>query len=609
MSTESFDFIIAGGGTAGLVLATRLSEDAGQSVLVLEAGGDHSEDPRVKTPAFYTAFFGTEADWCFQTSPQGNLDGRKVTINQGKALGGSSAINAHIWAPPTKEILDAWAELGNPGWDWEIMAPYYAKAFTLPQTPEEFRKVLGVDGEKPHDGSTNGPLKLSYPGVRTHPVREAWAETFKQKGYSMKNDGPWGQASIGAFSSLASVDPVTRERNHAGKSYYGLARDRQNLRVITHAYANKILFAENEPNPRAIGVEYSINGEAHIAHARKEVIVSMGSLQSPKLLEHSGIGAAGNLKGRNFDIPLIKELPGVGENLQDHLVCDMGFAAVDELETLDGLVRQEPAALQEAMMDFVQRQDGLLTSGGIKTYAFLPVIEFLQGEGREKLLKLLDKYRPAEKDNDNDSSARGLQKKKYFEILEKTLLDPRRPTGAFLTAIGQNPTIARQPGKYLTLAAILAQPLSRGSVHIFDDVKSGSPSIDPNYLAHALDREVFAQHVKYIEAIASSAPLSGLLKQPLSHNPEAAKFNDLDDALRYVRSRSISMWHPVGTCSMLPEGLCGVVDSRLRVYGVRNLRVVDASVVPLLPPGNLQSTVYAVAERAADLIKKDHGMS
>lgn len=421
-------------------------------------------------------------------------------------------INAHVWAPPTKAVLDAWAELGNVGWDWATMGPYYTRAFTLPQTPEELRRPLGVDGWSPDDNiSANGPLQLSYPGTPDHPIREVWAETFKRTGYLMTTD-PWAHASVGAFSNLTTVDPVRRERSHAAKAYYSPVQDRQNLHVVLGAYVNKIIFADDD-EPRAIGVQYRHDGQVKLAHARKEVIISAGALQSPKLLELSGIGNADILK--QHKIKVMKDLPGVGENLQDHLVCDIDFAAVDEMETLDDLVRQEPKALEEARINFTQHHDGVLTCGGIKTYAYLPIIDFLEGAGREKLVKLLDENRPAPE----DARARA-----YYEMLEKTLLDGNRPSGAYLTAIGQNPFASDprtgkpsppQPGKHLTIATILAQPVSRGTVHIVSGDATSAPEIDPRYLSSAVDREVFAQHIAYIETIAGSAPLSGVLKQPL----------------------------------------------------------------------------------------------
>ncbi|KAI0907039.1 GMC oxidoreductase-domain-containing protein [Ustulina deusta] len=456
MSTVSFDFIIAGGGTAGIALATRLSEIAHQSVLILEAGLDHSGDPRVKIPAFYSTLFGTDADWGFRSVAQ----------------------------------------------DWATIAPYYTKAFASPHTPEEHRQLLGVDSWGPDNLSTSGPVQLSYPGDSHHPM-----------------------------------------------------------------------------------LQYSHGGQIKVANAQKEIIVSTGALQSPKLLELSGVGNTNILRQHNIEV--VKDHPGVGENLQDHLVCDISFAAEDKMETLDALARQEPKAVEEAMLNFMQKHEGILTSAGIMTYAYLPVIDFLTDAGRETLVKMIDENRPSGSSTPEDPRAQ-----MYYQVAEKTLLDRNRPSAAYLTAIGQNPvapdpttgkSASPQPGKHLIIATVLAQPLSRGTVHITSNNPAEVPKIDPKYLSNPLDVEIFAKHILYIESIANSAPLSGVLRQSLQPSSPLAHITDLNAAKRYMQSRTISMWHPAGTCAMLPEQIGGVVDNHLRVYGVGNLRVVDSSIVPLLP--------------------------
>ncbi|RYP76717.1 hypothetical protein DL769_003548 [Monosporascus sp. CRB-8-3] len=559
MESRAYDFVVVGGGTAGLVLATRLSEDPSQRILVLEAGSDHSEDPRVKTPAFYSALMKTEVDWGFQTTGQPELNGRRINLHQGKALGGSSVINAHVFAPPTKKLIDAWATLGNDGWDWNGLSDYYSKAYTSPSIPKALENSFGVDGWAAND-IAKGPVQVSFPGNPLHPIREAWAKTFKNLGYLMP-DNPWANPfiEIGAFSNLASIDPVRRERCHAAKAYYSSVKDRKNLHVLTNAEVEKLLFKEH--STEVIGVQYCYKTETKTVTAHKEVIVAAGALQSPKLLELSGIGNADLLDRHN--IKVIKNLPGVGENLQDHLVCDLVFDAVDDLETLDAL--QDPRALEKAMHEYMTNHAGLLTSAGIMTYAYMPVTKHHSGEGREALKKLLQQNRPQGGDPSDQSQSRA---RAYYEVAENTLLSGNEPSAAYLTAIAQNPVAP-----------------------------------DPD-----TDIEVYTEHMLYLHAIAASPPLNSLFKQPLKLSTPLAHFTDPDAAKRYIRSRAISMWHPAGTCAMLPEEKGGVVNTELKVYGVQKLRVVDSSVVPLLPPGNLQSTVYAVAEKAADLIKEEYGL-
>ncbi|KAI1075919.1 oxidoreductase [Whalleya microplaca] len=607
MTSAAYDFIIVGGGTAGIAIATRLSEISNQRILVVEAGSDNNNDVRVNIPAFYAALQGTELDWCFETEPQKKLNGRVINVNQGKALGGSSAINNHVFAPPTKTLIDTWEALGNKGWNWDNFKNYYAKAYSSPAIPEGLEKELGVDGWFTKNGRTSGPIQLSFPGDHLHPVRKAWAETFKTKGYLMDSD-PWVNATVGAFSNLYSVDPVKKERSHSAKAYYHPVKDRANFDVLTNAVVEKVVFDKGSQQPKVIGVQYRHEAQTRIVRASKEVIISAGALQSPKLLELSGIGSADILQ--RYNIEVVKELKGVGENLQDHLVCDFAIEAVDNMDTLDCLARQEPKSLEKAMNDFMVNHTGLLTSAGITTFAYMPVVEHLS-EGREALRKLLKENRPSQAPPNNATS----QDLAYFEIAEQMLLDPTQPSGAYLTALGQNP-IAPDPvtglkskpldGKFLTIAAVLAQPLSRGSVHAASSDISVPPAVDPNYLSSPIDVEVLSQHVLYLQNIVRSAPLGSLLKQPLRYFHPSANFENLEGAMKYVQARASTMWHPAGTCSMLPEAIGGVVDPELKVYGVKNLRVADSSIVPLLPPGNLQSTVYALAERAADIIKTEY---
>ncbi|OTB09511.1 putative GMC oxidoreductase [Hypoxylon sp. CI-4A] len=625
MDSELYDFIIVGGGTAGLVLAARLSEDPTQQILVLEAGSDHSEDPRVKIPAFYSALLASEVDWDFKSELQPGLNGRQMNLNQvnskassflflaasfseGKALGGTSILNAHVFAPPTKQLIDNWASLGNEGWDWEGLGDYYAKAFTFPPVASELEKPLGIDGWPAKVELGKGPIQVSFPGNPNHPIREAWVKTFKNLGYPMPND-PWVDPSVavGGFSNLTTIDPVLKERNHSARTYYYPVKNRENLRVLSNALVEKVLF---ESPTKAVGVQYHHDAERKIASARNEVIISAGALQSPKLLELSGIGNADLLKQHN--IKVISSLEGVGENLQDHLVCSLVFKVADGVETLDAI--SDPEMLGKAMQEFTTQHTGLLSSGGIKTYSYMPVMKYQSDEGRRFLKQLLDRNRHTSKEISSQAKARASA---YYEIVEKTLLNPAAPTGAYLTAIGQDLTSpdpatgkpsVPSPGGCISLAGILTQPLSRGSVHIKSDNPSEAPIADPQYFTNEVDVEVFAEHVAYLHTVAATPPFSELLQQPAKLTTPSAVFADTEAAKEFIRRRVISMWHFAGTCAMLPKEKGGVVDTNLKVYGVENLRVVDSSIVPLLPPGNLQSTVYAVAEKAADLIKAEYGL-
>ncbi|VUC26045.1 unnamed protein product [Clonostachys rosea] len=591
MSSTLFDFVIVGGGTAGLVVASRLSENSAHRVLVLEAGSDHSDDPRVKTPAFYATLFQSDADWGFKSEPQPQLNGRSIGLHQGRALGGSSAINAQVFVPPGKHAIDAWEESGNPGWNWQGLESYYARSHTLAGATQT------TDGHSPLEQNFHSPIQLSLSGDPVHAIQEAWKGTFQAEGHYVSSD-PWLDQPTGAFSSLATVDASTKERSYSTTAYYHPIKNRNNLQVLTDAVVERIIFETEGSATRATGVQYRYDDKIQTVTAAKEVIVAAGALQSPKLLELSGVGNS-EILSRN-GIQVVKELPGVGENLQDHVVCPIGIQAVDELETMDPLARQEPDAIAHAMQQYATEQKGMLASSGMTTYAYVPITAELSQDTTEALKKLLHQNQP------KVGHAHGSLAADLHGFVTKTLTDSTKPSGVFLSVLSQaGPTPV--PGTWLTLVAYLPHPLSLGSVHIKSKQPLESPAIDPKYLSHPVDIEILAHQMRYLGHFAASSPFSKLLKQPLHYMDPAAEFADIDDAKEYLRSNAISMWHYAGSCAMLPEEKGGVVDTRLKVHGINNLRIVDSSVVPIITTGNLQSTVYAIAEKAADLIKADYG--
>jgi choline dehydrogenase-like flavoprotein len=426
---------------------------------------------------------------------------------------------------------------------------------------------------------------------------------------------PFLESSVGAFSSLASIDPVTKQRSYATTAYYHPIKDRANLQVLTGARVMKIGFEKASPLApiRATVVQYEQGGELRTAAVAKEVILAAGAFQSPKVLEISGIGDAKLLAKHGIDV--VQDLPGVGENLQDHIFASIGYRARDDLETLDALARQEPDAINEAMQEYTSNRSGVLTSVGVYTCAYLPV----PAQGQQQMRELLRENVPpnTSSGSSSSSSSQPALARAQHDIAERMLLDPQAPSGAYITVMSQTPRPidpeagpptepAAVPGKFLTIGAMLAHPLSRGSVHIQSNNPLTDPTIDPRYLSHPLDKEVLARHLLHIETLAESAPLARLLQQPLSRRDAelTSRLADLDDAKRYLRATGTTMWHPAGSCAMLPRELGGVVDAQLRVYSVPNLRVVDASAIPMISTANLQATVYAFAERASDLIKE-----
>ena len=489
------------------------------------------------------------------------------------------------------------------------MKPYYTKVYSLKPLQSELKEHLGIDWMKEDNDAPSGPIQLSYPGSLGDLIPKSWIETFKRLGYHMTED-PFSGKPMGAFSCLASISLDTKERSYATTAYYAPVAERKNLHLLTGLSVDKILTKQHLSKLYATGVQFQRNGDIVTVKARKEVILAAGCFQSPKILETSGIGAAELLRSHKIDIKI--DNPYVGENLQDHLVCGIGFEAEDRVTTLDDLLRQDPKAIEAAMAEYLHNKTGPLTSIGLASYAYLPVIEFLSKDGQSMLSKLLDSC--AARNTESANPAADL----YHNIAKSILESKDEASGGFLAVAAQtvppadpdfkDSPLGPVPGKFITLGAMLSQPLSRGSVHIMSSNPNDKPMIDPRFLTHPLDIEVLARHMQYLEVIAETDPFRKLLKEGGRRSDPRSYLENLEAAKEYVRKSGISMWHPTSTCSMLPRDKGGVVDEKLVVYGSSNLRVVDASIIPLIPRANVQSTVYAVAERAADLIKAEHGL-
>ncbi|KAI0018400.1 putative GMC oxidoreductase [Xylariomycetidae sp. FL0641] len=547
MTSSSYDFVVVGGGTAGLVVASRLSEDPTKQVLVLEAGADTRDDLRVRIPGLCMGLLSSDLDWGFSSEPQVCLNDRVVSLNQGKALGGSSAINFLVFVPPMPSVIDSWeSPLGNVGWNWENLRHYLAKSYTSPPIDDSLiLESLGIDGWTER-AKTNGPIRTSFPGDPSHPVRKAWADTFRDSGHYVSHD-PFHCPSVGSFSSISSVDPNTNQRSFSTTAYYYPVKSRNNLEVVTNAFVKKVVLdgqKQGNQSTKAVGVVYEHEGELIEVACKKDVIMAAGALQTPKILELSGIGHGDVLKKHGIDT--IVDLPGVGENLHDHLMCSISFAAADDLDTFDPLIRQEPDAIANAMKQYTQHGSGPLSSLGVYTYAYLPVLEHVPTEGRKRLLQLLETNRPNARQKSTPAQA---QAQAYYQIAEANLLDPNQPSCAYLSFIAQFVGSFKSNTKSFSISAMHSQPLSRGSVHIQSSNAAHKPTIDPNYLSNPLDLEIFAENMLHIETMVRMSPLHHLVKEPVTHRDPDSDLTDIEAARNWIRKNGQSMWHYVGSCS------------------------------------------------------------
>lgn len=369
---SNYDIIIAGGGTAGCVLAARLSEVPDLHVLVLEAGQNHNENAFVKIPGMWRqAVEDRELNWSYQLAPQAEIDGRTPSVGAGKALGGSSLINVFSLLYPSRAGVDAWKELGNEGWDWDTLLPYIKKFQTFNEPSQQVAKDLQLEYVDRREQGVDGPIQVSYQRS-INPLDVAWIDTFKNLGLDMKTDTISGTL-CGGYSVVNTIDAKTRERSHAGTAYLAKAMHRPNLEVITGALVNRIVVTHTlDTRPRAVGIEFSCNNQSCIVNTTDagEIIVCAGSIASPCLLERSGIGNPRILQKLGIDTLVPNDY--VGENLHDHLLTGVSFQVKEGVPTLDEF--RDPAKIQEAMNQYAKDGSGPLGSGS-PSFAYMPLLE------------------------------------------------------------------------------------------------------------------------------------------------------------------------------------------------------------------------------------------
>ena len=482
------------------------------------------------------------------------------------------------------------------------MSPYYRKFHTFNKPSKETEEALSTGYVDEMTQGSTGPIQCSFPEFHG-PLGKAWPETFKNLEFPLKSD-PLSGHSTGGFSYLSTIDPKNWERSHAGSAYYSPVAERTNLQMLTETLVEKILLEESPTDGiLAKGVRFQHNGTAQTCTAKREVILCAGAIQSPQLLELSGLGSSDILKAHGIQV--IVDNPHVGENFQDHPMTGMSFEVIDGLPTIDMI--REPAVIQGAQEAYQTSRQGPLTAG-FHSVASLPVVEFLTERGQNELAGLLEEHIAANLSAAEPSIAT------QYQILRSILESPSESSiiigmGAsqmhFDQALQRDIYAITEPENYVSFLVALAQPFSRGSIHIKSPSILDPPSIDPRYLSHPLDIEILARHMMYIPTIANTEPLASLVKRDGRSLPHGVDLGSLNNAKEHCKRHIITNNHPCGTCAMMPLENGGVVDNRLRVHGVKGLRVCDASVFPMIPRGNIQSSVYAVAEKAADLILED----
>ncbi|KAF2208033.1 hypothetical protein CERZMDRAFT_114780 [Cercospora zeae-maydis SCOH1-5] len=579
-----YDYVIVGGGSAGLVVANRLSSHAERTVLVVEYG---YLDNNASTLIPYNVNEQSHADLTNLTSaPLQQLGNITYPVSVGATVGGGSVVNGLYFNRGSKADYDAWKALGNNGWGWDDLLPYFRKHtnFTAPTITEDFHPTWNETF-----WGNDGPVHASIPSFQWRQqeiFREALGGFPTIQHPQEANDG----SAVGLAWVPSSQDPDMQTRSSARTAYYDPICERTNLHLLTGTKVEKVLFR----NKTATGVEVISRRHSGLRsiRAKEEVIIAAGPIYSPNLLHHSGIGPHQLLQSAN--IPVVQDLPGVGLNFQDTptIVAEFNFNHPVHPNPLD---LKNPTYKAAALAQYYTNRTGPLTQAHGNSAAFLTLNQVAPNDAAELLqnLNVQDpaKYLPSIYD---DTTRAGY--KAQFRLLRDQLAS--HSDAAFelpLHGDGQ---------RYIML---LQKPLSRGTVTMNLSDPDLGPLVDWNTLAHPIDAEMSIAMMRFLREFFSLPAMQVLGPHEVSPGANVTKTEDLMRAFIEDRVLYPHCSHQAGTCSMLPLELGGVVSDQLLVHGVERLSVVDSSVIPLLPGARLVSTVYAIAEKAADLIQARRG--
>ena len=534
-----FDYIIVGAGSAGCVVANRLTANPGTSVLLLEAG-PRDNGIWLKVPAGTPRLYSdSRVNWRFNTVPEPGLNGRRIYCPRGKTLGGSSSINGLVYMRGVQEDYDNWRQLGNAGWGWSDVLPSFIRTEHYHGEPSPLRGKSGELGVSP----------LTEP----HAASRRFVESAVNTGLQFNPDFNGGQQEGAGFLQYTTQNGI---RSSASKAFLDPVRRRRNLRIETGVRVERLIL----DGKRVVGVKCKSPRGIEEFHAR-EVILSAGSIGSPQILMVSGIGSAGSL--RELGIEVLHDLPGVGQNLHDHVYVHM-LARVFAPYSLNKLIRKSTSIakswqLLPHVMQYMFSGKGLLASAAAQAAIFA---------------------------------------KSHSRVSTPDIQVQFRPFSMFIT---QDGAFGSEADPTVTASCTVLRPMSRGQITLASPDTAAAPAILFNYLSEDADMEVLVQGVKWIRKVFGAKPFSEIERPDDRWGKELVTDDELKN---YIRANAQAMYHPVGSCKMGSDPLA-VVNSKLQVRGLEGIRVVDASIMPQIVSGNTNAPTIMIADRACQLICED----